>query len=166
MALTNLEIKNAKLGMHADGQGLYLSVKNGGNKSWIFRYQIDGRRREMGLGALAILPVVEARAEAARLKAMVAQKQDPLELRARAKAIELETLKRASAAAEAEAATFRVVADKYLRRHEAAWRNAKHRQQWENTLKTYAYPVIGDLPVRDITVPHIVQILEPIWSTK
>jgi len=71
MALTILEIKNAKLGMHTDGGGLDQYVKGGGTKSWIFRYQIRGRRREMGLGSLASLSPVSARAEAARLKAML-----------------------------------------------------------------------------------------------
>lgn len=166
MALTNLEIKNAKLGMHTDGGGLYLYVKGGGTKSWIFRYQIRGRRREMGLGSLASLSPVSARVEAARLKAMVAHKLDPLETKRDAKAQDIANAKAASANAEAQTATFRAVTEKYLAAHEAGWRNTKHRQQWENTLKTYAYPIIGDLPVRDIAVTHILQILEPIWSTK
>jgi hypothetical protein len=77
--MTTLQLKNAKPGMHADGNGLYLYVKEGGAKSWIFRYQISGRRREMGLGAVANLTVIPARAEAARLKAIVANKLDPLD---------------------------------------------------------------------------------------
>lgn len=79
MAITNLQLKNAKPGMHADGNGLYLAVKEGGTKSWIFRYQLNGRRREMWLGSAAALPIVPARAEAARLRALVAAKIDPLE---------------------------------------------------------------------------------------
>jgi hypothetical protein len=67
MALTSLEIKNARAGMHADGGGLYLSVKESGARSWIYRYQLIGRRREKGLGAVSDRPAVEARAEAARL---------------------------------------------------------------------------------------------------
>ncbi|MEY3916174.1 MAG: hypothetical protein RLZZ103_1674 [Pseudomonadota bacterium] len=52
MGLTALEIKYAKLGVHSDGNGLYLAVKSGGTKSWVFRYQLNGQRREMGLGSL------------------------------------------------------------------------------------------------------------------
>jgi len=65
-----------------------------------------------------------------------------------------------------EGKAFRVVAEAYIAAHESGWRNFKHRQQWENTLKTYAYPVIGDLPVRDIGVQHVLDVLQPIWSTK
>ena len=166
MTLTALEIKNAGLGMHADGNGLYLYVKGNGTKSWIFRYQIRGRRREMGLGSLAGLPTVAARAEAARLKALVAQNRDPLDVKRAAKAIIISERKAAKNEADAKATTFRVLAKQYITAQESGWRNAKHRQQWENTLATYAYPVIGDLPVRDITVPHVLQILQPIWSTK
>ncbi len=72
MGLTALEIKHAKFGVHPDGNGLYLSVKSGGTKSWVFRYQLNGKRREMGLGSLNVLEPVNARAEAAQLKAKVA----------------------------------------------------------------------------------------------
>ena len=166
MALTNIEIKNAKIGMHADGNGLYLSVKDGGSRSWIYRYQLNGRRREKGLGAISDRPAVHARAEAARLKAVVASGIDPIDdergrreaaaLKARAEHVEQAVV----------AATFKVAAHKYIVTQKAGWRNLKHQQQWENTLATYAYPVIGDRPVRDITVQDILEILQPIWSIK
>lgn len=71
--------------MHADGSGLYLAVKASGAKSWMYRYQIAGRRREMGLGALSSLSAVQARAEAAKLKAIVRQGVDPLKAKAEEK---------------------------------------------------------------------------------
>ena len=152
--------------MHADGSGLYLYVKAAGAKSWIFRYQIKGRRREMGLGALQHLEPVSARAESARLKALVAGGVDPIEKKRAAR----EAAQKADADLELErevlAATFRVAAEKYMAAQEAGWRNGKHRQQWENTLKTYAYPIIGELPVRDVTATHVLEVLQPIWSTK
>ncbi|WP_394730750.1 tyrosine-type recombinase/integrase [Altererythrobacter sp. GH1-8] len=166
MPLTALEIKNAKPGMHADGNGLYLNVKPGGAKSWIFRFQISGRRREMGLGSLANVEPVAARAEAARLKAMVASGTDPIEQKRKSKAEADEIATAEELEQQLEAATFRVAAEKYIAAQEAGWSNHKHSQQWTNTLKTYAYPVIGDMPVRDITAQHIVEILKPIWSTK
>lgn len=152
--------------MHADGNGLYLYVKDGGAKSWIFRYQLAGRRREMGLGALANLPVIPARAEAARLRALVASKRDPLEEKHNAAVADRAAKVSETREGELESKTFRMVANAYIAAQEAGWRNLKHRQQWENTLKTYAFPLIGDLPVRDIGVQHILDILQPIWSTK
>jgi integrase len=166
MALTSLEIKNARAGMHADGGGLYLSVKESGARSWIYRYQLIGRRREKGLGAVSDCPAVQARAEAARLKAMVANGVDPIEeqrghreavaLKARADKVEQVVV----------GATFKVAAQKHIVSQKAGWRNLKHQQQWENSLATYAYPVIGDHPMRDITVQHVLEILQPIWSVK
>lgn len=119
-----------------------------------------------GSAHLPACPPVAARAEAARLKALVAQNRDPLDLKRAAKAIIISDRKAAKNEADAEAATFRVLAKQYITAQESGWRNAKHRQQWENTLATYAFPVIGDLPVRDIAVAHVLQILQPIWSTK
>lgn len=166
MALTALEIKNAKSGMHADGGGLYLHVGKAGNASWIFRYQLKKRRREMGLGALSALPAIEARAKAAELKAMVGRGLDPLELKEAARKAEVQ----AEAARQDDemlmAATFKAATDRHLALKESGWRNFKHRQQWENTLKSYAFPIIGDLPVREITPQHVLKVLEPIWSTK
>ncbi len=164
--LTTLQLKNAKPGMHADGNGLYLYVKGGGTKSWIFRYQIAGRRREMGLGAVAHLPVISARAEAARLRALVANRVDPLDEKQRAVAAERTQKAIATREVVLEGKTFETVADTYIAAQEAGWRNLKHRQQWENTLRTYAFPVIGDLHVREIGVEHVMEVLKPIWSTK
>lgn len=166
MGLTALEIRNAKPGMHSDGGGLYLCVKSSGSQSWIFRYQLKGRRREMGLGAVSVLPVVAARAEAARLKSLVARGVDPIEekrLDRQAAQVEVQMRQRDR---ELEAATFEVAAERYIASHQASWRNAKHRQQWSNTLATYAYPVLGKLPVRDIEVRHVLEVLQPIWTTK
>jgi len=164
--ITTLQLKNAKPGMHADGNGLYLYVKDGGAKSWIFRYQIAGRRREMGLGAVSHISVIPARAEAARLKALVANKLDPLEEKRRVSAAAHASAASEDREVELEGKTFRIVADAYIAAQEAGWRNLKHRQQWENTLKTYAFPVIGDLPVREIGVQHVLDVLQPIWSKK
>lgn len=120
----------------------------------------------MGLGSLQHLPPVKARAEAAGLKAKVAAGIDPLDEREainRAAAIQ----RKAEQSIERMAvATFEAVAAQYIENHRPSWQNAKHAQQWENTLKKYAYPVIGHLPVADITAEHVVAILKPIWATK
>ena len=81
MALTALEIKHAKTGMHADGNGLYLRVQASGAKGWIFRFQLDGKRREMGIGTLSEQPAIEARAVAAELGRLVRDGIDPIDER-------------------------------------------------------------------------------------
>ncbi len=166
MGLTSLEIKNAPTGMHSDGNGLYLCVKPSGTKSWIFRYQVNGRRREMGLGALEYMEPVKARAEAASLKAKVSAGIDPLDERKSLEAAAAADRKVEQAALRKAGATFEVVAAQYIENHRPSWKNAKHAQQWENTLRTYVYPVVGNLPVDEITTEHVVAILKPIWATK
>jgi len=152
--------------MHADGSGLYLAMKTSGAKSWMFGYQIAGRRREMGLGKLTALSAVQARAEAARLKAIVQQGVDPLEAKSEAKRAQEEQAQADRATQKRLDATFRRVAEEHIARLEAGWKNSKHRRQRENTLKTYVYPVIGEVPVSEVTVEHVLDILQPIWSTK
>jgi hypothetical protein len=166
MALTYLQIKNAKPGMHIDGNNLYLSVTSKGAKSWIFRFQVNDKRREMGLGSLTALPATEARAKASQLKVVVAHGIDPLAERD----AERLAMKAAEQADKAELNrlhfTFRVAAEHHIANYEPSWRNEKHAKQWTSTLLTYAYPKIGDMPVEQITMPHIVEILQPIWSEK
>lgn len=166
MALTNLEIRNAKPGMHADGNGLYLSVKPSGSRSWVFRFQMDRRRQEMGLGSLSTLTAVEARAQAARLKAQIAEGVNPLKRREEEAKALAEAKKAEEQAKLRVSATFKKAAELYITDQEASWANAKHRQQWTNTLSTYVYPKIGGLPVDEITPEHVLDILRPIWSTK
>ena len=162
MALTAKEIQHAKEGMHADGNGLYLRVQASGVKSWIFRYQLNGRRREMGLGALVSKSAPDARVEAAEFAKLVHSKIDPIDLRRQ------ESEKAAAAARQSEAAsvTFRMVAADYISTHKSGWKNAKHADQWKNTLETYAHPIIGDKPISDVTTEDVIKILSPIWKTK
>lgn len=162
MGLTALQIKHAKEGMHADGNGLYLRVQASGARSWIFRFQLNGKRREMGIGTLADKSTIDARAEAGRLSALVRSGIDPIEDRKRKVAQEEENKKQATAAST----TFRTVATEYVANHRAEWKNEKHADQWANTLATYAYPVIGDKPVGEVTTEDILKILKPIWVTK
>jgi integrase len=173
-ALTALKVKNAGPGRHADGDGLYLLVKETGARSWVFRYMIDGKTRDLGLSrcseAIAILKrdggeelsLAQARDVAAIYRLKVKARIDPLAERDAAAA---------QAAAEAHAALaakvkFRDLAKTFLEGKEGSWRNAKHRQQWHNTLTTYAYPVIGDMPVGEIETPHVLSVIEPIWKDK
>lgn len=158
--LTARAVANArKPGLQHDGGGLYLQVSAGGAKSWLFRYMLNGRRRDMGLGSADVVSLSDARAEAEVHRTMVKRDGlDPIEERRR---------ERAERVAEASRVmTFEQCAEAYIAAHEAGWRNPKHRQQWRNTLKTYAFPVIGDLPVQEVDTFLVLKVLEPIWRTK
>ena len=164
-ALTPLTVKNAKAGRHADGGGLNLLVKDSGARSWVFRYMIDGKSYDMGLGVAAgpdAISLAKARDKAAAERLKVKAGVNPLLERQR-KAAEAIA---ATQAAQIAGITFRHVAEAHIAANEGSWRNDKHRQQWRNTLATYVYPVIGDLPVADIGTAHVLQIVEPIWQDK
>jgi integrase len=164
-ALTPLGVKNAKPGRHADGGGLHLLVKASGARSWVYRFMLNGKSRDVGLGAGAghdALSLANARHAATALRLKVNAGIDPLEERHRKAAEALA----ASQAAHVAAITFRDVAIAYIAANEDSWRNPKHRQQWRNTLATYVYPVIGDLPVSEVKTAHVLSILEPIWKDK
>jgi len=173
-ALTSLSVKNAKPGRHADGDGLYLLVKDTGARSWVFRYMLDGKARDLGLSrcpeAIAMLKrtsgedltLAQARDVAAIYRLKVKARIDPLEERA-------EAARQAAAVAQAERAasvTFKSAADAFLAGKEGSWRNAKHRQQWHNTLAAYVHPVIGDMAVGVIDTPQVLAVIEPLWHTK
>jgi integrase len=126
---------------------------------------LNGKSRDVGLGAAAgpdALSLANARDAAAGLRLKVKAGIDPLEERHRKAADALA----ASQAARVAQITFRDVAISYIAANEDSWRNAKHRQQWRNTLATYVYPVIGDLPVAEVKTAHVLSILEPIWRDK
>jgi integrase len=154
-------IQVAKLstpGLHPDGGGLYLQVSDAGAKSWLFRFMLAGRARTMGLGSLHTIALAEAREEAARCRKLLREKIDPIEAR---------NAGRSRAALEAaKAITFEQCARAYVQAHRSGWKNAKHAQQWENTLTTYAYPVFGSLPVAGVDTALIMRCLEPIWKHK
>lgn len=164
-ALTPLQVKNAKPGRHADGGGLQLLVKESGARSWVYRYMLKGRSRDIGLGPAGgpgLVPLATARGLAEGLRRQVKAGIDPLQQR---QGLAAEQAARAQLAAIA-GITFKASAEAYIAAHEASWRNDKHRQQWRNTLKTYAYPKLGDIPVADIDTPHIMAVLDPIWRTR
>jgi integrase len=164
-ALTPLTVTNAKPGRHADGGGLHLLVKESGARSWVYRFMLNGKSRDVGLGAAAgsdKLSLADARTEATKLRLKVKSGIDPLEERQREAAEALA----AAQAAQIAGITFKAVAETYIGANEGSWRNDKHRQQWKNTLATYVYPVIGELPVAQVGTGHVLQILEPIWKNK
>ncbi len=162
--LTAQSVKHAKPGRHADGEGLYLLVKPSGSRSWVYRFMLNGKSRDMGLGSADAGGVSLAEARYARdaLKVKVKAGVDPLTERD----LHAKQAKEAADAALAASVTFEGAAKQYIQAHQDSWRNDKHRQQWRNTLKTYVYPVIGDLAVGDVETSHVLRILEPIWKSK
>jgi integrase len=188
-ALTDLAVKNAKPGRHADGGGLHLLVKHPtpeaikhakpgqpakGARSWVFRFMLKSKSHDVGLSrcpeAIAMLSktggseltLAQARNIAAIYRYKVKAGIDPLAERQREAAEAIA----AAQAAHVAGITFRHVSEAHIAANEGSWRNAKHRQQWRNTLATYVYPVIGDLPVADIGTAHVLQIVEPLWQAK
>ena len=147
-----------KQGMHADGGGLYLQVSRYNTKSWIFRFTLNGKSRDMGLGPIHTVPLGEARDEAQQCRKLLREGVDAIEARkARRAGLRLENAKQR---------TFQECAEDHINSHSAAWRNIKHGNQWRRTLETYAYPTLGDLPVQSVDVGLVMQVLEPIWTKK
>lgn len=144
--------------MHPDGGGLYLQVATGGSKSWIFRYRFHGRERQMGLGPLHTVSLAEARDLALQARKMKLQGIDPIEAkRASRAALRLEAAKSVS---------FDAAVASYLQANRSGWKNAKHADQWESTLRTYASPHFGALPIAAVDTSLVLKALEPIWASK
>ena len=167
MAVTNKlsarAVANAnEPGRYYDGGGLYLQVGATGGKAWIYRFMLAGKSREMGLGALADVSLSDARAAAAEARKLVKSGIDPIGQRE----ADREAARLAAALAAAKAMTFKECAERFIDAHKAGWKNEKHRTQWPNTLRDYAYPVFGELPVQDVDLPMVLKVLEPIWNEK
>jgi integrase len=161
MALTALQVKKAKPGDKlADGGGLRLDVDPRGGRSWVFRFKspVTGKERYMGLGPASDVSLAQAREAAEEARRLTRKGIDPIAHR---------NDQRASAKAEAaRSVTFRQYAEGYVTRMEAGWKNPKHRQQWTNSLKTYAFPLIGQTAVADIDTTEVMKVLTPIWNNK
>jgi integrase len=159
-------------GLHAVGgvAGLYLQVLPSrpnpenpteivpGGRSWVLRATVGGKRRDMGLGGFPSVTLAGARERARDARDKIDKGLDPIEVRRAAKM--------ALRADDAKLVTFEDAAKAYMAAHETSWRNAKHREQWRNTLNGLAYPHIGKLAVRDIEVAHVLGVLEPIWRVR
>ncbi|WP_428490112.1 tyrosine-type recombinase/integrase [Rhodopila sp.] len=145
-------------GKYGDGDGLWLVVATPERRAWVLRYMRQGKSHEMTLGNVDIVGLAEARERASDARRLLAQGIDPLDQRHAAREVR--------PTAPAHLTTFAEAAERYLGQHEAGWRNPKHRQQWRNTLATYAHPSLGALPVTDVGTPEVLRVLSPLWSTK
>jgi integrase len=152
--LTDAKVRaTQRRGLYNDGDGLNLKVTDTGSKSWILRFKIAKRSYSMGLGPYPEVTLAEARKAAGDAHGLIRAGVNPIEAR-RARN------------EPPQVVTFSEAAARYIAAHEQSWKNAKHREQWRNTLATYASPVIGKKDVASIGLDDVLKILEPIWTTK
>ena len=147
--LTHRKVETASPGTYDDGRGLRLIVKPSGARSWVLRYQIGGRRRDMGLGPFPEVTLARSRDKALEARRLVKEGHDPLAERRKQQAL-----------------TFRAAAEALIDSKRPGWKNAKHAAQWPATLQAYAYPKLGARDVRDIETADVLDVLRPIWTTK
>lgn len=157
--LTALQVRNlSKPGLYGDGGNLYLQITQAGVKSWLFRYMAKGTPHGMGLGPTHTVSLAEARQKALELRQMRLNGTDPMQAK-KQRLLE-------AALDAARGMTFDQCAEAYILARKAGWKNAKHADQWTNTLNTYASPVFGHLPVAEIDTGLVVKCLTPIWESK
>lgn len=159
--LSAVSVRNAKApGWHGDGRGLWLRVREGGGKQWALRYTLRGKAHTMSLGTFPEVTLEEARRRALDARRLLKDPENPRDPLA-------ERRERHRHARLADTAhTFAAVAGRYIDAHRDGWRNEKHAGQWEATLRTYAFPVIGKTPVQAVSTDDVLRILEPIWGTR
>ena len=156
--LTTLDVARLPGGLHHDGDGLYLQVGGAGARSWIWRFTLNGKTRDLGLGSAKAIPLKRARELAAEARRLRAEGVDPVQRRREQRsAVQIR---------QAKSVTFKQCAESYIAAHEAGWRGAKHREQWSGSLSTDAYPAIGALPVASVDTALVMKVLEPIWTAK
>ena len=148
LELTARRVATALAGRYVDGRGLMLVVKPSGARSWVLRYQLNGRRRDMGLGPYPEITLARAREKALEARRHLVEGGDPLAFR-RAKVL-----------------TFREAAAELIESKRAGWRNIKHAAQWSSTLEAYTSPALGNLGVKAIETSHVIDVLKPIWTVK
>lgn len=159
--LSALQVRRlSKPGLHAIGgvSGLHMLVKDTGARSWILRVKIGDRRPDIGLGGFPDVTLEQARSRAREVREQIRQGVDPLA----ARRASLDAMK----LAQAKVLTFDQAAKLCWQAKQTEFRNTKHKADWINSLTLYASPVIGELPVADVDLPHVVKVLEPIWTTK
>lgn len=147
-------------GWHAVGgvSGLYLRVVPTGARIWVLRATVGSRRRDMGLGGYPSVTLAGAREKAREARLLIEKGTDPILAKYQARSSLI--------AEQAKAKTFDEAVAAYMDAKSDEWRNAKHRQQWVNTLATYATPFMGKVLVSDVTQAHVEQVLRPIWRDK
>jgi integrase len=145
-------------GRYGDGRGLYLQITKAQNRSWIFRYEVNGRERMMGLGSCADFSLEDARERARHARRLLQDGLDPITNQGETRAKNMQT--------SATAVTFREAAEKYFEFHSVKWKNKKHIAQFYSRMNAIVFPVMGSLPVRSIDKAIILKAFQPIWQSK
>ena len=143
-------VRSVRPGRYCDGQGLYLYVQSSGARSWVQRLVIHGRRRDIGLGSVALVPLADARELALINRRMAREGGDPL--------AEKHRLERMP--------TFADAAARVLEQKRAGWREGRHPRSWWASLERYVFPWIGRRPVSEVTSAEVLDVLTPIWHAK
>jgi integrase len=159
--LTAKKVERSKTpGRYRDGivPGLLLQISDSGAKSWVLRYMLHGRERMLGLGPVTAFNLKEARDRARSARQLLADGIDPLDVKRQRRA--------EAKLAAAKVLTFREAAERYFNQHQAKWTNASHRDQFLASLRTYAFPILGDMNVSAIQLADVLRAIEPIWITK
>ena len=149
-ALSAAFVRTAPPGRYCDGNGLYLFVQPSGARSWIQRLVIRGRRRDCGLGSVALVSLAEAREKARANRKLAREGGDPLAEKRRAQGVP----------------SFAEAAARVVQQKQAGWRNPKHCRDWMSSLRRFAFARIGEIPVSQVTSADVLEILTPIWHTK
>lgn len=157
--LTALKVARLKRpGRYGDGRGLWLQVTPRGTKSWLFRYMLNGRARQMGLGPVHTVTLADARDRATACRRLLLDGIDPIDTR---------QADRVRAKIEAaRSMTFKDCAISFIDANKPGWSNSKHLAQWRSSLERYVYPTIGDVSVTAIDTAMVLKVLEPIWTKK
>ena len=143
-------------GKHHDGKGLYISILSQGRGKWSYRYRIDNKSREMGLGTFPEISIVDARQKAEDNRRLVLNKIDPIEDKRKQEVLRKQQNKK-----------FSHIANLYITaKKKEEWRNPKSEQQWRNTITNYAVPYLDKKPLIDINTDDVHELLLPIWSSK
>jgi integrase len=145
-------------GYFADGGNLYFRIAPGGTTGWIFRFSLNGKTRDMGLGRYPEISLASARKHAAECRALLQRGIDPIEAR--------RTQRASKRVIAATTLTFDDAVRQFIADNEAGWRNPKHRAQWSKTIADYVSPVFGKLPVAEIDDGLVLRALKPIWTAK
>ncbi len=152
--LSSRKVESVGPGFHADGGSLYLRVRDTGSRAWVFRYSRSGKVREIGMGATHTRNLTDARKLAEAMRRAISDGEDPA------------VVVKADAGESDGSATFETCALELIDSKQSGWRNAKHTQQWHNTLRDYAFPLIGKKNPAEVTLADVKAILLPLWATK
>ena len=149
MPLTARKVQTAKPGRYSDGRGLILLVKKSGARSWVLRYQVNKRRRDMGLGAWPEVTLAKARNLASEARKQILDGKDPI--------IEKVSLRFLN---------FKDAAEQLIESKRSGWKNEKHAKQWSSTLERYVFPKLAELDISQIGTNEVLSVLKPIWDEK